>query len=114
MDTFDFQVADLKRRALAGDLEALQSLRERGFFRTQRAERGYPASRAQRRMWLSESMRSEGNAHAINLALRLRGPLNSEALERSLGLLHERHESLRTRFAMTNGQLRQFIDAPGE
>ena len=55
-----------------------------------------PLSFAQQRMWFLEQW--EPGAPTFNgaRALRLRGPLDRDALERSLRIVIERHESLRT------------------
>src|SRR5262249_54928649 len=55
-----------------------------------------------------------GSAYNIAAALRLEGDVDIGALERSLGEVIRRHESLRTRFEMVDGQCVQVIDAPGE
>ncbi len=67
-----------------------------------------PASYAQQRMWFLE--RFEGGAvYNVPLALRLRGPLDGDALERALDALVERHESLRTVFTLIDGVPHQVI-----
>lgn len=103
---------DLKRRAKAGDLAALQTLRDSGYFERQRAERGWPASRGQRRMWVLSRL-AGGPAYHIPLALALDGPLDADALGTALDTLVERHEALRTRLALVDGELRQFVDVSG-
>jgi amino acid adenylation domain-containing protein len=101
---------ELKRRARAGDLAALQALRDRGFFDGRKnAAAAYPASHGQRRLWVLQRMAGDGAAYHIPLALRLEGPLNAAALERALEALAARHESLRTVFAEADGELRQVI-----
>ena len=103
----------LKQRARKGDRPALQALRERGFFQSRTREQGFPASRAQRSLWLSASKERAGDAYVISLALRLRGALRRRELERAMETLYARHETLRTRFAERAGALRQFVDPPG-
>ena len=72
------------------------------------AEAVLPASFAQQRMWFLE--RFEGGAvYNVPAVNRLRGPLDVAALERALGLLIERHESLRTVFTLVDGVLHQVI-----
>ena len=69
-----------------------------------------PASFAQRRMWFLE--RFEGGAlYNVPVATRLRGLLDVEALERAFGALIERHESLRTTFALVDEVPHQVIRA---
>ncbi len=103
---------DLKRRAKAGDRAALQALRDSGYFQRQRAERGWPASHGQRRMWVLSRL-AHGPAYHIPLALALEGPLDAAALAAALDSLVDRHEALRTRFALVDGELRQFVDVAG-
>src|SRR5262245_54183058 len=113
MDTFGLSVETLKQRARAGDREALQALRENGFFQSRAMEAGFPASRAQRRLWVSALKDRAGDAYVINRALRLRGRLRQAELRRALETLYSRHETLRTRFAERDGELYQLVDAPG-
>lgn len=73
------------------------------------AKRAYPASFAQERLWLLEQW-EPGSAAYHNLdAFRLHGPLNREALVRSLNEMIRRHESLRTTFAEEDGRPLQVI-----
>ena len=53
---------------------------------------------AQQRLWLLDQVRSGGHEYNLPLAFRLEGLLDVGALERALGELIRRHESLRTRF----------------
>src|SRR5690349_3774856 len=85
----------LRQRAKAGDLQALQELRDRGFFSDRVAREGYPVSHAQRRLWVVDQM-AGGAAYNIPIALRLNGPLDTAALRGALEAVIRRHESLRT------------------
>ncbi|HEY0734645.1 MAG TPA: amino acid adenylation domain-containing protein, partial [Herpetosiphonaceae bacterium] len=58
-----------------------------------------PLSFAQQRMWLLEQLTPGAATYIIPVALRLSGSLDPAALERSLIVLVERHESLRTTFS---------------
>jgi amino acid adenylation domain-containing protein len=100
---------DLKQRARAGDLQALQELRERGFFKDQKVPDGYPVSHAQRRLWVVDQMVGEAGAYNIPITLALTGNLDRAALRRALQTVIERHESLRTSFVASDGRLRQII-----
>src|SRR5262249_36428200 len=79
-----------------------------------------PLSYAQQRLWFID--RLEGTSAEYNMpeALRLRGELDLEALERTINTIVERHESLRTRFAEVDGEPAQVserevrIEAPVE
>ncbi len=69
-----------------------------------------PASYAQQRMWFLD--RLEGGAvYNVPIANRLRGPLDLAALRRALDALIERHETLRTSFALVDGVPQQVIAA---
>ena len=72
-----------------------------------------PLSFAQERMWLLEQIEGLGSAYNMPAAVRLQGDLDVAALERRLRALIERHEALRTRIAMVDGQAVQVIDAAG-
>jgi len=72
-----------------------------------------PASFPQQRLWFMDQLSPGGFAYNITGGLRLRGVLNVEALERSLGELVRRHEPLRTVFAATDGQPVQIVREAG-
>src|SRR5205085_670578 len=57
-----------------------------------------PLSFAQERLWFLHQMEPEGAGYNMPRSIRLRGSLDAGALERALGALTERHESLRTTF----------------
>jgi non-ribosomal peptide synthetase component F len=102
-------VAELARR-LDGAAAARPALR------LQRRPSELPLSYAQRRLWFLE--RLEGGAAAsvytIPFAVRLTGALDGAALERALGDLVARHESLRTVFPDRLGVPRQEIVSAAE
>ena len=62
-----------------------------------------PLSFAQERLWFLESLGGASAAYNMPLGVRVRGPLDAGALERALGELVRRHESLRTTFAERDG-----------
>ncbi len=70
----------------------------------------FPATVAQRRFWLLDQLRPDGNP-ALNMTIgqRWRGPLEPDALERALNKVVARHEVLRTTFENDRGQLTQLI-----
>ncbi|MFF3822826.1 amino acid adenylation domain-containing protein [Streptomyces griseus] len=55
-----------------------------------------PLSFGQQRLWLLESLGDAGTSYHLPVALRLRGPLDRDALELALRDIVERHEALRT------------------
>ena len=57
----------------------------------------FPASFAQRRMWLLDRLEPGSTAYSLPKVWRIPGPLDAAALERALGELVARHETLRTR-----------------
>ncbi|HET8846339.1 MAG TPA: amino acid adenylation domain-containing protein, partial [Ktedonobacteraceae bacterium] len=63
-------------------------------------ERALPLSFAQERLWFLEQIASNSTAYTVLMARRIRGNLNIFALERSLMVLIERHEALRTTIAL--------------
>src|SRR6185369_15379768 len=67
------------------------------------SEKKLPLSYAQQRLWFLYQMEGAGATYNIPLALRLEGELNSAALERALGDVVERHETLRTVFPQEEG-----------
>ncbi|HST59700.1 MAG TPA: amino acid adenylation domain-containing protein, partial [Longimicrobium sp.] len=70
-----------------------------------------PLSFAQQRLWFIQQMQPASAAYNLLFALRLRGPLDADALGRALDALVERHESLRTRFPSVDGEPAQVVDA---
>jgi natural product biosynthesis luciferase-like monooxygenase protein/amino acid adenylation domain-containing protein/FkbM family methyltransferase len=69
----------------------------------------FPASFAQERLWFTEQMNPGDSAYTIPIALRLDGPLDVAALNRSVQAIIARHEALRTTFLLLDGQLLQTV-----
>ncbi|HEY0022709.1 MAG TPA: non-ribosomal peptide synthase/polyketide synthase [Longimicrobium sp.] len=72
-------------------------------------DRPLPLSFAQERLWFMDRLEGANAAYNIPAALRVRGVLDVDALERSLGEIVRRHESLRTVFREVNGGAVQVI-----
>ncbi len=69
----------------------------------------FPASFAQQRLWFIDQL-VPGNAfYNVPTALRLKGSLNLSALEQTFNEIVRRHEALRTRFGIADGELVQAI-----
>lgn len=71
-----------------------------------------PLSLAQERLWLLDQLGIGGAAYTIPVTVRLRGPLDADAFQRSVADLVDRHETLRTRIVTAGGQAAQVIDEP--
>ncbi|MEV7602207.1 amino acid adenylation domain-containing protein [Kitasatospora sp. NPDC089797] len=83
----------------------------------QRAEQtmqqfAFPATSAQRRIWLVERLTPGTSAYHLPFALELDGPLDPAALGAALTELVHRHESLRTCFDQVDGELVQLVGEP--
>ncbi len=68
-----------------------------------------PLSFAQERLWFLHQREPASAAFNIPIVIRITGPLDLSALEQSLNEIVRRHESLRTTFAVVEGQLVQVI-----
>jgi amino acid adenylation domain-containing protein/FkbM family methyltransferase len=71
-----------------------------------------PLSSAQLALWFLDQLLPGTASYSIPIALRLRGPLDGAALERSLAEVVRRHEALRTVFPMSDGEPEQQIMPP--
>ncbi|HEV2148332.1 MAG TPA: amino acid adenylation domain-containing protein [Longimicrobiaceae bacterium] len=71
-----------------------------------------PLSFAQQRLWFIDQLEPGSATYNIPQALRLRGALEVELLERALTEVVRRHESLRTTFSTIDGQLGQVVHPP--
>jgi len=69
----------------------------------------FPASIAQQVFWYLELLQPEVTAFNIPMRFRLEGPLDAKLLDRSLRMIVDRHESLRTHFQEDDGELLQVV-----
>ncbi len=69
-----------------------------------------PCTPAQERLWFLEEMAGARGVYNMPLGARLRGPVDADALERSLREIVRRHAALRTRFADDGGAPVQVVD----
>ncbi|WP_229833154.1 condensation domain-containing protein, partial [Streptomyces narbonensis] len=73
-----------------------------------------PLSFAQQRLWFLDQVEEPSASYNVPLALRLRGPLDRDALRRAVTDVTARHEVLRTVFPTTDGEPWQHVlDAHG-
>jgi iturin family lipopeptide synthetase A len=68
-------------------------------------------SHSQERLWFINQLEPENTAYNVPQAVRIQGPLEPKALERTLREIVRRHESLRTRFVSLNSEPQQIIDS---
>ncbi len=68
-----------------------------------------PGSLAQERFWTLSQLDPANPSFHVPLVMQLSGPLSAPLLEKSLQLLIDRHESLRTTFAEKDGEFLQVI-----
>ncbi len=78
--------------------EMLASILENDHNRSTEQEISLPLSFHQQRLWFLDQLQPGSEQYNLSVAVRLGGPLDIAALERSLNALIERHESLRTTF----------------
>jgi amino acid adenylation domain-containing protein len=71
----------------------------------------FPLSFAQQRLWLLDQLEPGNPVYNVPLALRLRGPVNLELLNRTLNEVVARHETLRTKIATVDGEPVQVVEA---
>ncbi|HEX6911205.1 MAG TPA: amino acid adenylation domain-containing protein, partial [Longimicrobium sp.] len=67
-------------------------------------DRPLPLSFAQQRLWFIQQLDPANTAYNMAAAVRLDGALDAEALRRALDTVIDRHEALRTVFAMGEGE----------
>ncbi|RSS95307.1 non-ribosomal peptide synthetase [Streptomyces sp. WAC05292] len=69
----------------------------------------FRASRAQHRMYFLQQLAGDAPTYHMPLFHRLRGAVDGGALREAARVLVERHEALRTRFAVQDGELLQLV-----
>lgn len=74
----------------------------------------FPMSFAQQRLWFLDQLEPGSPAYNIPSAYRLAGPLNAPALELSFREIIRRHETLRTRFTLIDGEPMQLVGLSAE
>ena len=106
-------------KELATLLETANNQKDRGLMpeasnspaRRESAPEGgvFPLSFSQQRLWFLDQFEPESAAYHMTQAVRLRGGLKRDALERALNAMVARHESLRTRFTVVDGRPVQVV-----
>jgi hypothetical protein len=78
------------------------------------AEDSFPAPKwyFQQMLWVQNPRHAENFAYNYPLALRMRGPLDRSALERSVQEIVRRHQPLRSVFRIIEGRLIQIVLPP--
>jgi FkbH-like protein len=71
-----------------------------------------PLSFAQQRLWFLNKLDQRSSFFNMHQAVRLKGVLNTAALEQSLNEVLRRHEALRTKFVTVDGLAVQVIEPP--
>ncbi|MEU3219378.1 condensation domain-containing protein, partial [Streptomyces sp. NPDC006971] len=66
----------------------------------------------QQQMWFLNRLDPDSAEYLVPLAFRIRGTLDVAVLERAWNMLLARHEILRTRYTLTDGEPAQIIDPP--
>ncbi len=77
--------------------------------RTRRDTDTFPLSFAQQRLWFLSQLEPDSPAYNIPLAIRIKGKCDSSLLERAFREIVQRHEILRTRFAVVGSEPAQII-----
>jgi len=69
----------------------------------------FPVSSGQQRLWFLDQLQPGSPLYNIPIAVRLEGPLDATILEQALNHILCRHEILRTRFDLQNGEPVQIV-----
>jgi amino acid adenylation domain-containing protein len=91
----------MTEEVLTGELTSEDSLDDDAYV--------FPTSFAQQRLWFLDQLEPGSPFYNVPAAVRLKGSLSDDALERSLYEIIRRHETLRTSFAEIDGQPMQII-----
>lgn len=71
-----------------------------------------PLSLVQQRLWLIEQLTPSSPLYTIPFVARLEGEINEDALQKTLDALVKRHEALRTKIIVVDGEVKQHILDP--
>lgn len=95
------KVTGLRKKDVGAELETM---------RPSLSQREMPLSFAQKRLWFIDQLAPNNPVYNMPVQVLLRGSLDVDALARSLAVIGQRHDVLRTRIVDTDGQLTQVID----
>ncbi|MFI9842308.1 condensation domain-containing protein [Nonomuraea sp. NPDC051941] len=108
---------DLEREKLRRRLATLPPERRAALRRALlggRDQRTWPLSTGQERLWFLQRFDPDDCAYHITWPVRLRGPVDENALAAAFTAIAARHEVLRTRFVLDGDLPAQVVDEPGE
>ncbi len=80
---------------------------------TTNGDKKLTVSFAQERLWFLNQLQPNHPVYNISLVVRVSGPLDVAAMERSLGAIVARHQILRTAFPTVDGHPEPAVAAPG-
>ena len=103
--------ADPTVRGLAAEIER-QSKEDYAAIEPAAPQEHYPVSHAQKRLWILDRVSPGVAAYNLPAAYVLEGALDRGAFEAAFRALVARHESLRTTFALIDGEPRQIVHPP--
>src|SRR2546423_7011383 len=69
----------------------------------------FPVSSAQQRLWFLDRLQPGSPLYNIPIAARVQGPLDAALLSQAINQIIRRHEILRTRFELQDGQPIQIV-----
>jgi hypothetical protein len=75
-----------------------------------RHAKGAPLSYAQRRLWFTEQMNPGSGAYNVSMGMRMKGEVRVEELRWAVGEVVKRHEVLRSRFEVVEGEPWQVVE----
>src|SRR3954453_3041041 len=87
----------------------LRALLEQQLLRDSNTPRRAPLSFAQKRLWFLEQMQPNSALYNMQRVARFLGPLEIDALQQALQGVVNRHEPLRTRISVDQGEPFQLI-----
>ncbi|HEU4962559.1 MAG TPA: amino acid adenylation domain-containing protein [Bacilli bacterium] len=94
------ELAKRTRKAEASIYEAIRPVEEKEF---------YPASSAQKRLYMLEQIQEAGTSYNMPGAMLVEGALDTERLEAAFQQLVRRHQTLRTSFEMVGAEIVQRV-----